>query len=141
MHPSRLRVPDTTASTTNERLHCHESSFLSPCRVLRVAKIGERRFGLRATPDPTPRRPSDTALLSESSLYPTSWNIVFRALWKYLPEWMLDYIRYIPTREYTRIMKTVNVISRVSRKLIEEKTSALLAGNQDSRDVLSVLGE
>ena len=61
-------------------------------------------------------------------------------MWRYLPTKILDFVDYIPTREYTRFRRTAKVINKVSQQLIEEKTEALLAGDLTSKDAMSVLG-
>ena len=73
-------------------------------------------------------------------MHPSKWNTLFRASWKYLPTFVLDFVDYIPTREYKRFRHTTKVINKVSKQLIEEKTEALLSGGQTSKDVMSILG-
>ena len=76
----------------------------------------------------------------DSVMHPSKWNTLFRASWKYLPTFVLDFVDYIPTREYKRFRHTTKVINKVSKQLIEEKTEALLSGGQTSKDVMSILG-
>ncbi len=71
---------------------------------------------------------------------PSRWNALFRASWSYLPNFLLDLVDYIPTREYKRFRHTTKVINKVSKRLIEEKTEALLSGGKTSKDVMSILG-
>ncbi|KAF7791574.1 hypothetical protein EIP86_002590 [Pleurotus ostreatoroseus] len=75
----------------------------------------------------------------DSVMHPSKWNTLFRASWKYLPTFVLDFVDYIPTREYKRFRHTTKVINKVSKQLIEEKTEALLSGGQTSKDVMSIL--
>ena len=58
-----------------------------------------------------------------------------------MPESILENIRYIPTREYQRFRHTERIMNAVSKRLIEEKSQALLAGDQSSRDIMSILGK
>ncbi|GJE88905.1 cytochrome P450 [Phanerochaete sordida] len=78
-------------------------------------------------------------MFADSVLYPSRWSTIFRALWKFLPDWLLRYVRFIPTREYTRFRHTLNVINKVSKSLIDQKAADLLAGDKTSKDVMSVL--
>ena len=50
-------------------------------------------------------------------------------------------MQYIPTREYTRFRHTLQVINKVSKQLIDQKSEDLLSGDKSSKDVMSVLGE
>ena len=78
---------------------------------------------------------------ADSFMHPAAWNTLFEASWAYLPILFREYIRYIPTREYRRFRKTLRIVSAVANRLVEEKSEALLAGDQRSRDVMSVLGK
>ena len=66
---------------------------------------------------------------------------MFRATWKYLPTWILDYVDYIPTREYSRFRRTAKLMNSVSKQLVDEKTEAQLSGDVSAKDVMSVLGQ
>ncbi|KAJ3539651.1 hypothetical protein NM688_g6334 [Phlebia brevispora] len=76
----------------------------------------------------------------DSLMHPSGWNTLFKASWSYLPACVLDYVDYIPTREYKRFRQTMSVINKVSKRLIDEKTEALLNGGGSSKDVMSILG-
>ena len=73
-------------------------------------------------------------------MHPSVWNVLFQATWRYLPTFVLDYVDYIPTKEYQRFRYTASVVDKVAKKLIDEKTEALLAGDVKSKDAMSVLG-
>ncbi|KIP03775.1 hypothetical protein PHLGIDRAFT_129943 [Phlebiopsis gigantea 11061_1 CR5-6] len=73
----------------------------------------------------------------DSVLHPPLWNTVFQALWPYLPDGLLEYARYIPTREYTRFRQTLKLINKVSKQLIDHKSGQ--SEDKSSRDVMSVL--
>ena len=77
----------------------------------------------------------------DSQLHPPAWLTVFQATWNWLPGVVLDYVRYLPMREFTRFRKTLDVFHSVGKKLVEEKGEALLSGDQRSRDIMSILGE
>ncbi|KAH9942950.1 PAH-inducible cytochrome P450 monooxygenase PC-PAH 1 [Amylocystis lapponica] len=76
----------------------------------------------------------------DSLLYPSKMTILFRSLWKYIPDRLLRLIVYLPGREYRRLRHTLLVINRISRQLIEEKTEACLSGKDENRkDIMSIL--
>ena len=66
--------------------------------------------------------------------------MVFRAMWKYIPNPILELVKYIPSREYARSRDMLGVVNRVSKQLIDEKAAALLDGDKSRRDIMSVLG-
>ncbi|KAJ3554565.1 hypothetical protein NM688_g3039 [Phlebia brevispora] len=76
----------------------------------------------------------------DSVMHRSKLDTLFRASWNYLPTWVLDYVDYIPTREYKRFRHTSSVIDKVSKRLIDEKTEALLSGGGSSKDAMSILG-
>lgn len=73
-------------------------------------------------------------------MYPTKWNTMFMAMWRYLPTAVLDCIDYIPARQYTRFRRAVKIINKASKQLIHGKTEALLSGDMSGKDAMSVLG-
>ena len=83
-----------------------------------------------------------TCILSsaDSMLHPPKWDILFKALWHYIPERILHYVKYIPTREYSRFRRTLNLIENVSRGLVNEKREAYLSGDAKSKDIMTLLG-
>lgn len=84
--------------------------------------------------------PNNFSPSSDSFLDPSTWNLIFQALWSYLPESILEYVRYVPTREYTRFRKTLKVINKVSQQLIDHK-SRIMSEDKSARDIMSVLGK
>ncbi len=58
-----------------------------------------------------------------------------------MPSALLEYVGYIPTREYTRFRKAMQVIGRVSKQLIDEKTKSYSDGDDTRKDAMSVLGK
>lgn len=77
---------------------------------------------------------------SDSALHPPMWDILFKALWKYIPEPILELVRFIPTREYSRFRGTLNLIEGLSRQLVSEKKKVFISGDKKSKDVMSILG-
>lgn len=58
-----------------------------------------------------------------------------------MPDRLLYYVKYIPTREYTRFRHSLRIINKMSKQLIDQKSEDLLSGDKSSKDVMSVLGE
>lgn len=58
-----------------------------------------------------------------------------------MPDWMLYYVRHIPTREYARFKHTLRIINKVSKELIDQKSEDLLTDDKSDKDVISILGE
>ncbi|KAL0954104.1 hypothetical protein HGRIS_005250 [Hohenbuehelia grisea] len=76
-------------------------------------------------------------LFSDSVLYPSDWDTLFRALWAYIPAPILALTEYLPTREYKRFRHFKKLSQGIAKELIKEKESAL--AESTSRDVMSVL--
>ncbi|KIP05242.1 hypothetical protein PHLGIDRAFT_163819 [Phlebiopsis gigantea 11061_1 CR5-6] len=78
-------------------------------------------------------------MFSDSTLHPPAWDLIFKRLWSYIPQPILEFMDYIPTREYNRFRRTLRVVNGVSKQLVEEKKAALLTESRSSRDIFSVL--
>jgi hypothetical protein len=61
-------------------------------------------------------------------------------MWRYVPESILEYIKFMPTREYRRYRHFLNLTKRTAKSLIEQKSSSV-QGEKGSRDVMSILGK
>ena len=72
-------------------------------------------------------------------MHPRKWDVLFKATWKWMPESLLAFVKYIPTREYTRFRKTLKIIEGVSRQLVADKKQAYLSGEAKSKDIMSIL--
>ncbi|KAH8995443.1 cytochrome P450 [Lactarius akahatsu] len=70
----------------------------------------------------------------DSMLYPSWYDLIFRETWKYIPEPLLEYIRYIPTREYRGLRSWMDNIRVFSKGLIKQSTD-----KGDGNDIMSVL--
>ncbi|KAI9452155.1 cytochrome P450 [Russula earlei] len=73
-------------------------------------------------------------LFIDSSLYPSQFDLVFRALWRYIPEPLLHYVRYLPFREYRRLRSFLNYSLWFSRDLVRESIE-----KTDGKDIISIL--
>lgn len=83
---------------------------------------------------------ANSSASADSILHPPLWNTLFQALWPYLPDALLEYVRYIPTREYARFRRTLSLINKVSKQLIDHKSQLSEDSDTSSKDVMSVLG-
>ncbi|KAI0284849.1 cytochrome P450 [Russula brevipes] len=70
----------------------------------------------------------------DSVLYPSRVDIIFKSIWRYIPEPILDLVRYLPTREYSRFRRYTKFIRKFSQEMIEK---SLAKG--DGKDIMSVL--
>ena len=70
----------------------------------------------------------------EASLYPPWYDIIFKETWRYIPGPLLEYVRYLPTREYRGFRSWLDKVRVFSRGLIEQ---SIVKG--DGNDIMSVL--
>ena len=70
----------------------------------------------------------------DSTLYPSRFDLVFKALWCYIPEPLLHYVRYLPSREYRRFRTFLDFSVDFSRRIIGESME-----KSDGKDMMSVL--
>ena len=70
----------------------------------------------------------------DSTLYPSRTDIVFRSLWRYIPEPLLHYVRYLPSREYHRFRTFLDYSENFSRDIVKENTE-----KRGGKDMISVL--
>ena len=70
----------------------------------------------------------------DSTLYPSRFDLVFKALWCYIPEPLLHYVRYLPSREYRRFRTFLDISESFSRGIISESIE-----KRDGKDMISVL--
>ncbi|EMD32080.1 hypothetical protein CERSUDRAFT_77670 [Gelatoporia subvermispora B] len=60
-------------------------------------------------------------LFADSLMFPSKWDILFKATWNYLPIRLLQFVDYLPAREYRRFRSTVQIMNRVAKNIIDEK--------------------
>ncbi|VDB99467.1 unnamed protein product [Peniophora sp. CBMAI 1063] len=75
-------------------------------------------------------------LFVDTTLYPSAWDLAFRALWKFFPPGVLWYLRYLPGRGFRRFRHYQDFVRDYGRKLIA-RTQVDKAGT--SKDAMSVL--
>ncbi|OJA16487.1 hypothetical protein AZE42_08914 [Rhizopogon vesiculosus] len=74
-------------------------------------------------------------LYVDSSLYPPSWDLIFKATWRYLPQSVLSCVKYLPTKEYRHSSTFLQTAIRTGKALISEKA----AGKKSGKDIMSIL--
>src|SRR6266702_2435343 len=68
-----------------------------------------------------------------STLYPAWYDLIFKETWKYIPGPLLEYVRYLPTREYRGFRLWLDSVREFSRGLIKQ---SMVKG--DGNDIMSV---
>jgi len=99
--------------------------------------IGEAGFGFQfGSLDnvQTALREQYQNLFIDSFLYPPPYDILFKSIWRYIPEPILDLVRYLPTREYRRFLRFTRFMRKFSQGMLEKST---IQG--DGNDIMSVL--
>ena len=70
----------------------------------------------------------------DSVLYPSRFDVIFKSIWRYIPEPILDLVRYLPTREYSRFRRYTKFIRKFSQEMVEKSVA-----KGDGKDIMSVL--
>ena len=70
----------------------------------------------------------------DATLYPAWYDLIFKETWKYIPGPLLEYVRYLPTREYRGFRSWLDNVREFSRGLIKQD---MIQG--DGTDIMSVL--
>ncbi|KAI0253566.1 cytochrome P450 [Lactifluus subvellereus] len=99
--------------------------------------IGEAGFGFQfgsLDNTKTPLREQYENLFVDSFLYSPRYDLLFKALWRYMPKPLLDLVPYLPTRQYTRFRKYTKFMRKFSRGMIKESMI-----KDDGKDIMSVL--
>ncbi|RPD64802.1 cytochrome P450 [Lentinus tigrinus ALCF2SS1-6] len=78
-------------------------------------------------------------MFADSIPNPSTFTILFRSLWYYIPDSILKYVKYMPGKDHARFRKTLKLINEYSKNLIDEKTEAVLAGKEGKKDIMSIL--
>lgn len=74
-------------------------------------------------------------------MYPATWNLLFKALWCYIPTRILRLAEYIPTREYRRFRAFNCLTKGIASQLVADKASSSFAGEEEgNKTVMSLLG-
>ncbi|KZT63987.1 cytochrome P450 [Daedalea quercina L-15889] len=79
-------------------------------------------------------------MFRDSVMYPSGATLLWRSLWPYIPDRLLRLTDYLPTREARRFRRTLNVINKLSKRLIAEKAQTCLERKDENlRDIMSIL--
>ncbi|TFK92813.1 PAH-inducible cytochrome P450 monooxygenase PC-PAH 1 [Polyporus arcularius HHB13444] len=78
-------------------------------------------------------------MFADSIAFPSTFTVLFQRLWYYIPTPILKYVKYMPGKDHARFRRTLKIINEYSKKLIDEKTEAVLAGNEKKKDIMSIL--
>jgi cytochrome P450 len=73
-------------------------------------------------------------VFTDSTLYPSWYDLIFKETWKYIPGPLLEYVRYLPTREYRGFRSWLDKVREFSRGLIKQ---SMVRG--DRNDIMGVL--
>lgn len=79
----------------------------------------------------------------KSRINPTIFDSIFRATWRFFPLWLVDYVKYLPKREYTRLRATREVADRISGNLVDQaiEDARSVGFEKSKKGMISVLGE
>ncbi|THH17464.1 hypothetical protein EW146_g3349 [Bondarzewia mesenterica] len=78
-------------------------------------------------------------LFADSNLFPSPGAILFGASWAYVPERILNYVEYLPFRQFVRFRQFLKVGKGLGKDLIENEAAS--SGLKKGRDILSILVE
>ncbi|KAI8980581.1 cytochrome P450 [Trametes punicea] len=71
---------------------------------------------------------------------PSRSTLLFRSFWRYIPLSILRFARYLPTKDHAAYRRSSSRINGEIKKVIREKTQAILADKVDSkRDITSIV--
>ncbi len=77
----------------------------------------------------------------ESQMWPTTWELLFSALWRILPDWVLLLLDRLPSRDVVRLKRFRDAASKVSRHIFEKQLNEVTNdANPTEKDVVNVLG-
>ncbi|KAG1747117.1 cytochrome P450 [Suillus paluster] len=75
-------------------------------------------------------------LFVDTLLNPSSWDIVFKSIWRFLPQPILNCLKYLPSREYSRFATYLQTAIKTGKTIINEKAAGTEKG---SKDIISIL--
>ena len=63
-------------------------------------------------------------------------------MWAYLPDWAIDMLKKIPSKQVARVMQTSRTFREVADQLLREKAGDISAKAEEGyKDVMTILGE
>ncbi|PBK59314.1 cytochrome P450 [Armillaria solidipes] len=79
-------------------------------------------------------------LFGESLMWPTTWELLFTALCRILPEWVFSLISRLPNRDAARLGRFRDVATKVSRPMFEKQLVEVANdANPAEKDIVNVL--
>lgn len=76
----------------------------------------------------------------DSTLHPPTWDLVFKATWSYIPRPILNFVKYLPTREYKRFRSFVAVAKGLAHDLFKDRVDSGIV-DKNGKDIMSVLSK
>ncbi|KAK0222986.1 cytochrome P450 [Armillaria nabsnona] len=79
-------------------------------------------------------------LFGESLSWPTQWELLFMALWRILPKWVLLLLERLPSRTAVRLKRFRDAATNVSRPIFEKQLIEVANDpNPSEKDIVNVL--
>ncbi|KAK0210062.1 cytochrome P450 [Desarmillaria ectypa] len=79
-------------------------------------------------------------IFGESLMWPTTWELLFTALWRILPEWVLLLLEQLPSRDTVRLKRFRDTATKVSRPIFEKQLREVANdANPAEKDVVNIL--
>ncbi|KAG7453207.1 cytochrome P450 [Guyanagaster necrorhizus] len=79
-------------------------------------------------------------VFGEAQMWPTTWELLFPALWRILPKWLLLLLEQLPSRDTVRMKRFRDTATKVSRPIFEKQlTEVANDANPAEKDVVNVL--
>jgi hypothetical protein len=73
----------------------------------------------------------------DTLLNPSSWDVIFKSTWRFLPQPVLKCLKYLPYKEYSRFATYLQTAIQTGKTIINEKAGGTEKG---SKDIISILG-
>ncbi|RPD59127.1 cytochrome P450 [Lentinus tigrinus ALCF2SS1-7] len=80
-----------------------------------------------------------STMIHDLQLYPTPFTMLYRNLWRYMPQSVRNLIKYTPMHAYRRMRNLNEMFKGIGRPLYHSNTADGIASREGKRDVMSVL--
>lgn len=79
---------------------------------------------------------------TDSQLHPRVLDLLFIALWRLLPDSLVNILSRIPSKETYRMLNFKSVAKRIARKIFKNQLTVASNGkNTKDKDIVNILGE
>ncbi|PBK86225.1 cytochrome P450 [Armillaria gallica] len=79
-------------------------------------------------------------IAGEAQMWPKKWELLFIALWRILPEWVLFLLARLPSRAVMRLKRFKDTATKVSRPIFEKQLIEVANDpNPSEKDIVNVL--